>query len=91
MATAMATARRMILPPIRTKYVCQSKECRRMVEVQTPSCDMYQILPNCPCVCGAETKKVYSEPVLMKYEVMLAGDWYDRRRSHCRSVSKRTV
>jgi hypothetical protein len=46
------------------KYICQSKDCRREIELEIPTRQTVGEISNPKCICGSKMKKVYSKPVL---------------------------
>lgn len=55
-----------IMPP-REKYICQSKACRREIEVETLPRQRDGQISNPRCTCGSEMKKPYETPGLVVY------------------------
>jgi hypothetical protein len=49
------------MPP-QQKYICQSKTCRREIEIEIPPRHRAGESSNPRCTCGSEMKKPYSRP-----------------------------
>jgi hypothetical protein len=48
---------------VRIQVVCQRLACRRRVEIEVATSSGVGDVFKMPCLCGAEMKKTYSEPV----------------------------
>jgi hypothetical protein len=52
--------------PTRERFICQSACCGREIEILLEPSVGAERASNPRCACGAETKRVYSKPVLQK-------------------------
>jgi hypothetical protein len=53
--------------PRREKYICQSRACRREIEVEILPRQTGGEISNPRCTCGSEMKKPYETPGLIVY------------------------
>jgi len=57
---------------MRKKYVCLSKDCRRVAELEIPAFTSSKEFRNPRCKCGSEMKKVYTKPTFAKLSMVEA-------------------
>jgi len=61
-----------LMPPSE-KYVCQSKACRREIEIEIPPPREAGKISNPRCTCGSEMKKPYSKPNIRIFAIPREG------------------
>lgn len=68
---------------MRLRYVCVSKTCGRLIELNIPNGDVAKVSFPPVCSCGGTMKKAYSTPVLFRlYRTEITLPWgYPMERS----------